>query len=214
MIEFVILLFLTAAISFWGSLQLGPVNLTVLHTAVVHGKKEARLVALGGIVPEMIYATLAIVAQNLLTQFDNALFYLEVAVGPIFIIVGLAYIFQKNKPNADLKNVELKVQSPIGFFTKGFAMGALNPQLLPFWLIILSFYSKNNLYHSEYGEMIGFIFGSAIGAFAILWLFIFIGNKFKDFINGKIGHRIKIIIGVLFLIIGIIQTIMFLKKNY
>ncbi len=56
----IFILLTTAAISFVGSIQVGPVNLTVIQTVLQRRLKDGILVALGGCVPELFYAAAAV----------------------------------------------------------------------------------------------------------------------------------------------------------
>ena len=55
-----IIFFAATLTSFIGSLQLGPVNLFVIDTALNKNKANAYWVALGGVMPEFMYCALAV----------------------------------------------------------------------------------------------------------------------------------------------------------
>ncbi|MBT8326680.1 MAG: LysE family transporter, partial [Bacteroidia bacterium] len=56
----VIALFVAGVLSFWGSLQLGLVNVAVIETAISKGRKPAIWLAIGGVLPEIPYTLIAI----------------------------------------------------------------------------------------------------------------------------------------------------------
>ncbi len=199
-----ILFFFVAFISFAGSIQLGAVNLAVIQTTLNRGRTAGILVAIGGSIPEIIYATLALKGLSFLQNNEAIIKILNLLIIPVFLIIGLLNIFQKSKniEPLSIENDKKKVN-----FIKGFLLGMLNPQLLPFWFFVLVYLRKYFII-SSLSTKVSFVLGTASGAFAILFLFGYLAQRYR--------HRFEIIIkkysfnkifGYLFIGLAIFQAI-------
>jgi threonine/homoserine/homoserine lactone efflux protein len=94
-----LLAFLFAAvISFWGSLQLGPVNVCVIETALSYGKRQALIVAFGGILPELIYSTLAVFGANWLVQYPQFTLIFGWIIVLLLFSLGIYYLLKPYRP--------------------------------------------------------------------------------------------------------------------
>ena len=88
---------LATAISFAGSVQLGPVNFGTIHAALNKNKTSAILFGFGGSLPELIYSALALGGASYVLQFDQLQQYLKYLTSGILLVFGLILIFQKSK---------------------------------------------------------------------------------------------------------------------
>lgn len=196
---------LTAGISFLGSVQLGPVNSVVLQTTLNKSLRAGLLVAFGGSLPELFYATLAIGWNEILQTNEGLLAYLQLAVVPIFIGIGVFTIIrQYNSVKQKKPAVSLSEKAP---FVVGLTLGSLNPQLLPFWLTVL-IYLNTYFVVDSLGSQLAFIGGTAAGAFAILSLFALATFRFRERLE-RLFHRIPIgyLIGSVFIFLAFFQLI-------
>ena len=125
---------LVALISFAGSIHIGAVNLAVVQATLNRNLSAGILVAIGGSIPEFIYSFLALKGLFFVQKNQFIFEILNLSVIPIFLVMGISNLFQKpvntieNKPQISTKNID---------FIRGFSLGMLNPQLLPFWFFIL-----------------------------------------------------------------------------
>lgn len=194
-------------LSFWGSLQLGIVNVQVIHTALTKDKRHALLMAVGGALPEIIYATLAIVAVDQLKHYQQAIHLISLIIIPVFFGLGLYFLFKKS-------TVVQEKETASGDFITGFYLAMINPQLIIYWTIMF-------IYVSEYINLdkgllvspkIFLVLGTAVGAFLALYFFIEIAIKYKSIILNKIGGKLDKIIGAIFLLLGTIEWIKWMYK--
>lgn len=198
---YALLIFLiTAIISFAGSIQLGAVNLSVIQTTLNRGFRAGILVSIGGSLPEMFYAILALEGNQFLQKHQNFIQILEILIIPIFFGIGLFNIFQKTKPIE-----ELPKQNHSADFLKGLTLSMLNPQLLPFWLLILvslnSYFMLNDLLTKS-----AFVVGTAAGAFVILYFFARLSLRYKSQILKILQHYpLNKIIGYIFIVLALWQ---------
>ncbi len=199
--------------SFVGSLQLGPVNLFVINSALHENQRTAFLVAIGGSLPEFIYCTLAVYANHFFQK--SLLFQMVFHYVFILILIGVAVVFWTKKPGV------IKVQSKVAnshsdlkTIFKGFTLAFFNPQLLPFWMFVNVFFNSINFLQtkSEWHNF-SFILGSGFGALTFLILLTIFVNKYKlqllTYINSRFYFK-----ALSFLFIAIaIQQLFLLAYN-
>lgn len=203
MSNLILLFFLTAGISFLGSVQFGPVNAMVLQTTLNKSLRAGLWVAFGGVLPELFYATLAVGWSGILKTNDTLFQYLQLAVVPVFAVIGVLTIINQYKSSKRKQQpVNLSEKAP---FVTGLTLGSLNPQLLPFWLTVL-IYQNTHFTINSLGSQLAFISGTAVGAFAILALFAFATFKFREKLL-RFFHRIPIgyVTGSVFIFLAFFQ---------
>jgi threonine/homoserine/homoserine lactone efflux protein len=216
--ELVLILFLTIVISFIGSVQLGPVNITVIRSAIQKHYKSAVFIGLGGALPELIYAALALRGAYFLEKYPMIIDTLFIICIPLFIGLGVFILYKNSKRNAAEnsfhtcdKNTEEK--SMIRSIAIGFGIGLLNPMLLPFWMIVLSMYHQHNLMLIP-NKMIelSFILGTALGAFLLQFLIVVFLKKFNDRFEKWLFKYANPLTAWMFILLGIVQLINYLTK--
>jgi len=191
---------MATVISFWGSLQLGPVNICVIQTALAHGKRQALIVALGGVLPEIIYSSIAVLGANLILQYPLLMQILGWFIVGLLFVLGIYYIF---KPFHE----KFVRPSKGAGFTKGFMLAMLNPQLLAFWLGILVYMEgfvdfQNGSFISPY---ITFVFGTAFGAWCLLYLFTRLSVAYEVKLKALLKNNINRIVGCLFILLAMFE---------
>lgn len=202
----VLFLFLaTATISFVGSLQLGPVNLTVIQQVIRWHLRAGILVALGGCLPEMIYATAAVNAGQWLENHRDVWRIIEWAVVPVLMILGVITYQTPSNPTSQSPKLSV-VKAP---FWRGFLMGLLNPQLFPYWLVILvQFNGYSTLRVDTLEEQVAFVVATALGALGLLVGVAILTHKYKQALLDRFAslpfHRF---LGVIFVGLALIQLL-------
>ncbi len=198
-----LLAFLFAAvISFWGSLQLGPVNVCVIETALSYGKRQALIVAFGGILPELIYSTLAVFGANWLVQYPQFTLIFGWIIVLLLFSLGIYYLLKPYKPAV------LKPSSGAGF-AKGFFLALFNPQLLPFWLGVLV-YMRGFINFKEgtlFSPYISFVIGTSVGAWLLLYMFTKLAVAYQDKLKKLLKSNMNKVVGCLFIILAVAELI-------
>ncbi|MFN8348424.1 MAG: LysE family transporter [Spirosomataceae bacterium] len=199
-----ILIFLvTALISFAGSLQLGPVNLMVIRAVLRRNFQTGLWIAVGGCLPEMMYATAAIGVEAGLEQQESLWKLLEWSAVPALFIVGIVVFFTPNRP-VKLEN------APQSFsFFKGLTLGLLNPQLFPYWLVMLvQFKMYRKLHVQTLPEQAAFIIGTAVGALGLLVTVAALTSRFRESLLEKLERlNVNRFLGVLFIVLALVQLV-------
>ncbi|MFY0643352.1 MAG: LysE family transporter [Bacteroidia bacterium] len=210
--------FITATlISFWGSLQLGLVNVAVIESALTRDNKHAFMLALGGVIPEIPYTLLAIYGAAYVGEMEEHKQTIGMVIGLVLILLGLFYMFRKPK-SMDL-HIENGKSAKRGYFGKGLFLASLNPQLIFFWSGILILIESGSLNLGKKEKLIDFeatslispkitfALGAAFGALIILCIYIYLAARFKEKISQKINARLNKIVGLFFIAIGLISIL-------
>ena len=168
-----LIFFITAVASIIGSLQAGIVNTAVLAHTVKRGPQAGRRMALGGSIPEFIYAALAFhFASWLLEVLGLDARGVALVVGGVLIALGL-YFLLLFKPVFDLERVNVKASG----VRKGILLGMLNPQLIIFWSGVRLALGPLGFDHFGWLEMIAFGLGAFTGALLLLLQLVRLGQR-------------------------------------
>lgn len=165
--------FITTAASVIGSLQAGLVNTAVLAHTVKRGPVAGRRMALGGSIPEFIYAVVAFhFASWLLEVLGLDARGVALLVGSILILLGLYFAFVF-KPLFDLDKVNVKATG----VRKGILLGLLNPQLIIFWSGVRLALGSFGITRFGRLETLAFGLGAFAGALLLLLQLVKLGRR-------------------------------------
>lgn len=196
MVDAALVFLLITALSFAGSLQPGPVNMTVLRITSDNGRYSGFLAALGGCLPEIPYSIAAIFLSDLLLRITFLEEILSYFVGMVLILLGLITIMKRNK---DIKE-KPQYENP---FMNGLIMGILNPQLITYWLVVYLWLKASALFDT--GTLItkaGFVVGTFTGAFLLMWVVIQLASGQQTLLFLKNRARRDLVIGAIFILLG------------
>lgn len=171
--EAIIIFFIATIASIIGSLQAGIVNTAVLAHTVKRGPEAGRRMALGGAIPEFIYAAIAFqFASWLLDVLGLDAQDVAIIVGSVLMLLGLYFAFVF-KPVFDLEAVNVKATG----IRKGIILGMLNPQLILFWSGVRLALSSFGVERFGWLETITFATGAFAGALVLLLLLVKLGRR-------------------------------------
>jgi threonine/homoserine/homoserine lactone efflux protein len=206
MIKEVALSFLVAAVaSFTGSLQPGPVNLLVLGVASGKRYGKALSAAAGGSLPEVLFVFAALHCSSFIEARGQLLHLLSAIVSTVFIAGGLWLIFSKPR-----QPIYESMAHRNGFVT-GFILACSNPQLILFWVAVLTLFRSHWYALSSAGVQYGFMAGAAVGAFSLHCLLVVITKYYAESIFFSL-YRIYVnkVTGVFLLLAGSAGVLMLL----
>ena len=212
----ILLFFLTALISAYGSLQLGPVNGAVLRYCFRAEFRAATWLALGGCLPELLYSGLAIWGWNYLVAYEDLLRQLQWALIPVFAVLGLRMLLiARKQKKLSISESAPKEEKSLPLL-EGLWLGLLNPQLPLFWISMLAFYSGTmGISPSSLPEKIAFVLATASGAFGLLCLLIqFSRRQQKRLEQFASRFHPDWLIGWFFILISAIQLLRMLWNLY
>jgi len=192
--------------SFLGSVPPGPSNLAVLHTVLNSNTKAGFRMALGAALVELPYSFLAILAIQYVSYFESVRYWLELAAAIILITAGI-YIFLSHK-GEDVDHTTRVERSNFPPFLKGVMVALLNPMLVGFWLVASQVgVSLDCVDPHSLPDKLGFVLGTAVGAFALLAVVTLSTKKIKEYLSPKLLHYLNQGIAIAFLAIGIVQGV-------
>jgi len=167
-------LFVIATVaSFIGSLQAGLVNTAVLAHTIQRGHDAGRRMAIGGALPELLYAALAFQFATWAVQWmglDHS--GIAMLVGALLVVIGLYFAFLF-KPTFDAETLPIKASG----VRKGFLLGLLNPQLILFWCGVRLSITSFGITGRGLLELVAFSLGAFTGAIILLFQLVKLGRK-------------------------------------
>ena len=177
-----LLYFLIATVaSFIGSVQAGVVNTAVLAHTIKWGRVAGRRMAIGGSIPEFIYAGVAFAGAGWLVEaLGIGTRGIGMVVSAIMLLLGVYFMFvfrpRAAAPDEDKLTGDLR---------RGLFLGLANPQLLLFWcgvkLMLVSF----GLIGDSLPDLIAFALGAFTGAIILLFILARLGEKAQEKLSPK-----------------------------
>jgi len=195
--EVLIALLVATVASFIGSLQAGLVNTAVLAAALRHGPARARRMALGGALPELLYAAIAFVAADQVLAFTAGLGITPGRVtGLVLVAVGVYVgLFMRPFPPAEQP-------SRRGGFWLGLLLGLMNPQLALFWCGVRIGMEAVGIGVHGWAALAGFSLGAFLGAMGLLLLLIQFAARMQQRLAGHSTSRIFRGLGLVLVAVG------------
>jgi threonine/homoserine/homoserine lactone efflux protein len=200
---------LTFFISFVGSIHPGPLNLSVIQTTLQKGIYQALLLTFGGIIPEIIYGYLAVEGIMIFEKYPVIFNVMQWAVVPILLFLGIQQIIASQKPKPITKIRVDASSNAVQGILRGFTLSITNPQLLPYWIVILINYQNYKfLKINELSDKLLFVLGASLGAFALNYVYAYVARKQRERIFKYINEsHFEQLIGYTFVLIGLLQGI-------
>ncbi len=175
--------------------------------------------ALGGVISEIIYGYLAVEGVMIFEKYPVIFNLMQWVVMPILLGLGIQQIIVSRQPKREIISSKTtreastrKVSKAV--FTRevsirGFFLSLFNPQLLPYWMVILVNYQNYSfLKISDLSDKILFVLGTSTGAFALNYVYAYIAYKQRERIFKYINqNRFEQIIGWTFVLMGLLQGV-------
>jgi len=209
-------------IGFVSSIPPGPIIITVIQTAINKGKKSATMAAIGSMTAECIVCLVAVGALKLIAiSNDQLIFYLSIISTPLLLGIGIYSIVKKHpeevvealpvlNPEVKSKFVHL-FENRLRWLWVGFSLNIINPLLLPFWILIVTFVKSQQFISPDMNLLILFAVGAGTGHFLFLELISFFSSNNKINMTPKVKRIINRIIGITFIIVAMWQLYGVLK---
>ncbi len=207
----VILFFWAMFISFLGTIPIGTLNVAAMQIAIEEGLKNAYYFSLGGVLVEIIYVRISLVAIDWIMKREKLLKYMEWATFIIIVALAVGSFIAAAKGSGGSKG-NFFLQNNMHRFLLGIVMSALNPVQIPFWfgwstvLITKKVLQPNPVSYNVYVIALGLgtVMGQSIFILGGPWLVSKIANA-RDYLNW--------IIGGIFTITATIQLIKILRDK-
>ncbi|MGI9531273.1 LysE family translocator [Lutimonas sp.] len=183
----------------------GMLNMTVVKTSIQKGKNEGLWFALGAALVVIPQAFIALVFARYFAENPQVVERLELAgIFVLFLLSGLFFWQARKKFKGEGGKREGKS------FWLGMLMSGMNMLAIPFYLVLSSVLENRGLLQTEQPFINLFVTGVFLGAFSLFFLYA----NFAQIIQRKaqfIARNINYILSALFLVLGILTLIKFLK---
>ena len=168
------------------------------------GLHAALLLAFGGVIPEIIYGYLAVEGVMIFEQYPIVFNVMQWIVVPILLGLGVQQIRASQNPKPVI-NPSKKNQT----VSKGFFISMTNPQLLPYWIVILINYQVYSFLRiTEVSDKIAFVLGASTGAFALNYVYAYVAFKQRERIFNHLNeNRFEQLVGWAFVLMSLLQTL-------
>lgn len=194
--------FVGLAVSFFGTLPLGTINVAALQITSREGRKSAFQFTAGAVLMEMVYLRLVLKGIGWLvgrTKLFNALGWVTVGLLLALAVASFIAAFHKHES----KNVLLN--NRMNRYLLGAFMNLLNPAQLPFWFGWCTYLITNRALGTSASDFNIFTGGAAVGTILALLIFIYGGNWVVKKLNAN-QRKLDIGVGVVFAITALIQA--------
>jgi threonine/homoserine/homoserine lactone efflux protein len=191
------------AISFFGSMAPGTLNMTTLHVSAFDSVQSALWFAFGAVIIEMVYAALAV---TLLHRIKVPLKWKETAEW-IFVFGLISYggfVLYSQFFNAPSPTIEKVSFSGSAFFF-GMSLSFVNPFQVPFWMFWGTLLKQRNILEQNTNSILLYTISAGMGAFSLLAGYAILGGENRLWIN---AHQVEFMVfyGSVFLLLGILQA--------
>ncbi len=187
-----------------GALPLGASNIIVINTTLKQNAKQAFKIAIAAGAAEVILSLYALHCNTIVQHFIEKNQWIQFTIIFILILVG-GYLFFKKENEA----VPKKRRAINSKYLTGFLSGILNPPVLVYWLVAISFINES-LYMLSLQSSISILFlffsGVYVGKLTTLYLY----SKFSMIIKHKVQNIALVlnkVTGVLLMTIALINSI-------
>ena len=193
-----------------GALPLGTTNVAVINTTIKENVQNALKIVYTAAAAELILVLIAIGFNMQIENFIDMNVWVQYAIVVVLLAVGTVLIIGRKECIKDVNDecvIIKKRKIKISKQTLGFILGLVNPTVLIYWILVISFLSKKMIYLNTNVEI------------SILLLFlvgVFIGKVITLYGYGKFSHMLKVrmknittsinrVIGILLICVSIFQ---------
>jgi threonine/homoserine/homoserine lactone efflux protein len=188
--------FLGFFFSFIGSIPPGTLNVSILQLGLQGKTQIALRFAIAVSIIEYPYAWIGVQFQYWLTSSPVVVENFQIIAAIVMTTLGIVNLLPSKAPSGFKKKF-----SESGF-RRGLILSILNPMAIPYWMGFTAYLkaqgwielSSQSLLHS-------YVFGTSVGALALLSLLIFFAKRLAPYVQGS--KLIKIIPGLVLLGLGL-----------
>ncbi len=181
------------------TMSFGAGFFALVQTSITKGLQKGLMIALGAILSDIIFIGISIFATSIvneeLPKYSEAIRWIGLFT---FLALGIRTIIKSSK----IVSGSEQGNRPLYYYiTKGFLLNIINPLVLLTWLGISLYLQSTLRYNSQ--ETLIFFSATMLATFASQAAICIFSNKIKGYLSEKFLHKMNIVIGVLFIIIGI-----------
>ena len=197
------LLLIGIAISFFGSMAPGTLNMATIHVSAFDSLDAALWFVFGAVIIEMFYAAFAVTLLHRIkipNQWKKGVQWLFV----IGLISYGGYILYTELFKVESAAIE-KISFTGSAFIFGISMSFVTPSQMPFWMFWGTLLKRRNILDDSTSSILIYTLSAGIGAASLLVIYAFLGVENRDWINDN-QFVFMIFYGSVFLMIGLYQA--------
>jgi threonine/homoserine/homoserine lactone efflux protein len=181
------------------TLSFGAGFFALIQTSITKGLQKGLMIAVGAILSDLFFIAFAVFATSFvnseLPKYSEAIRWIALAT---FLLLGARTISKSSKV---VSGSEQGNRPLYYYITKGFLLNLVNPLVLLTWIGI-SIYLQSALGYQA-SDLFLFFAAALVSTFASQAGMCLFSHKIKRYLSEKFLHRMNIIIGILFICIGI-----------
>ena len=196
-------LFLGLITAVLGALPLGTTNVAVINTTIKENIHNALKIMYPAAIAEVILVLLAMYYNTKIIGFIDGNIWVQYSIAVVLLLAGAILFFRRK--DAVINNNKPEIPKQL----LGFILGMVNPAVLIYWILAISFLNKKIIHLDlsiEYTLLILFLVGVFFGKVVTLYGF----GKFSHLLKLKMNYvsaKVNQIIGVLLAVVSIIQFV-------
>jgi threonine/homoserine/homoserine lactone efflux protein len=203
--EYLYVFFLGFIFSFIGSIPPGTLNVSILQLALQGKIGIATRFAIAVAIVEYPYAWIGVQFEYWLTSSPMVTENFQLIAAIVMTGLGVFNLMPTKQSTGFAKKF-----SESGF-RRGLALSILNPMAIPYWMGFTAYMKAQGwISLSTVGLLHAYVFGTSIGALALLALVIFFAQRLAPYINNSL--MIKIIPGLVLLSLGLYAFIKYFSN--
>jgi threonine/homoserine/homoserine lactone efflux protein len=189
--------FLGFFFSFIGSIPPGTLNVTILQLSLQNKIDIATRFAFAVAIIEYPYAWIGVQFEYWLTSSPMVVENFQLIAAIVMTTLAVFNLWPSKESPTGLA----KKFSESGF-RRGIALSILNPMAIPYWMGFTAYLKAQGwISLSTTGLLHSYVFGTSVGALALLLLLINFAQRLAPYANGS--KWIKIIPGLVLLVLGL-----------
>ena len=199
----IVYLFLGLITAVLGALPLGTTNVAVINTTIKENIHNALKIMYPAAIAEVILVLLAMYYNTKIIGFIDGNIWVQYSIAVVLLLAGAILFFRRK--DAVINNNKPEIPKQL----LGFILGMVNPAVLIYWILAISFLNKKIIHLDlsiEYTLLILFLVGVFFGKVVTLYGF----GKFSHLLKLKMNYvsaKVNQIIGVLLAVVSIIQFV-------
>jgi len=196
-------LFLGLITAVLGALPLGTTNVAVINTTIKENIHNALKIMYPAAIAEVILVLLAMYYNTKIIGFIDGNIWVQYSIAVVLLLAGAILFFRRK--DAVINNNKPEIPKQL----LGFILGMVNPAVLIYWILAISYLNKKIIHLDlsiEYTLLILFLVGVFFGKVVTLYGF----GKFSHLLKLKMNYvsaKVNQIIGVLLAVVSIIQFV-------
>lgn len=181
--------------SFIGSIPPGTLNITVLQLGLEKKTNIALRFALAVAIIEYPYAWIGVQFEYYITSTPVVLDNFQLIAALVMTVLGIINLLPSREPKGFAKRFN------DSGFRRGIILSILNPMAIPYWMGFTAYLKVQGWIDlSTPGLLHSYVFGTAIGALALLTLLVIFAQRVAPYVQGS--RLIKTIPGLVLLGLG------------